>query len=75
MYSLGLLSGLLPRLGPLRRLALFLAALCHDIEHPVVITTTSTSTTTIINVIIIIIIIIIIIGHMIAAGLRRFSDL
>ena len=28
-------SGLLERLSPKQRLALFISALCHDLEHPV----------------------------------------
>ena len=33
-FRLARLTGLLDRLCPKQRLALFLAALCHDIEHP-----------------------------------------
>ena len=35
MYSLAVQSGLLGSLSGTQRLALFLAALCHDLEHPV----------------------------------------
>ena len=35
VYSLAVQSGLLGSLSGTQRLALFLAALCHDLEHPV----------------------------------------
>mmetsp|Transcript_71304 Transcript_71304/g.190385 ORF Transcript_71304/g.190385 Transcript_71304/m.190385 type:complete len:83 (+) Transcript_71304:304-552(+) len=34
LFVLGMQSGLLERIDPLERLAIVIASLCHDVDHP-----------------------------------------